>query len=439
VAFHAYKDVAGRPGWDGPLGTFAYALQWAVPVFFVLSGFLLYRPFAVAIATESERPSAGRFLLRRAARIFPAYWLALAAFGTLTAAETLWSPDGIVRYGLLLQVFDTDTVYHVLGTAWSLSIEVTFYLVLPALAWAVSRLLGTRPGLIRHLAIVAGIAAAGIVVREAVLAPIYAAAGTDPGLVGFTLPGSIEPFAAGMALAVVTVSRFEAFALARRAPRLVRTAVVGLDRRDGPWLALALLAFSLGLVFEARHISPWQSTDFATLAAVALLAPVVLRPRASPIARLLGGSAPLVGLGAVSYGLYLWHWPIQELIRTHGFSVDASIPGWALAFVVNGSLGIGAAILSYRFLERPINERVRAMSAGGADDPSEAGGAVGGLESGPVGRLERGRQSVGRTAASTVSRASGGSGTGSIAAAARTNEMAMITNTTGRPTASPSA
>jgi len=113
VGFHAYKDLAGMPGWDTALGTFAFSLQWAVPVFFVLSGFLLYRPFAAAIADGTQRPAAIPFLLRRAARIFPAYWVALAFFGTLAKPNELWTADGVVRYGFLLQVFDKDTVYHV--------------------------------------------------------------------------------------------------------------------------------------------------------------------------------------------------------------------------------------------------------------------------------------------------------------------------------------
>jgi peptidoglycan/LPS O-acetylase OafA/YrhL len=424
VAFHAYKDLPGRPGWDGPLGTLALSLQWAVPVFFVLSGFLLYRPFAAAISGGRDRPDAGAFLLRRAARIFPGYWLALIVFGTLAQPDLLWTPDGAVRYGLLLQVFDKDTVYHVLGTAWSLSIEVAFYLALPAIAWLAAQVVsrwtrrGNGPeaglGVGPHLALVAGLAAGAVALRDAVVAPLLSVAGRDPNLAGFTLAGSFSPFAAGMALAVLTVSRGQVLSAlrARRAqlPRTVRAAVAGLLRREGPWLALALLAYSLGLVLEARHIGPWESTDFATLAAVALLAPLVLRPATSHAARLLGGSRALVGLGAVSYGLYLWHWPIQELARAHGFTVEQSILGWAGGFATTATLGIAAAWLSYRFLEAPINDRVRAWTSTGTalGDRREV---VGGLEPGRAstsdrtnrGRPERARSKAGRSVASAGS------------------------------------
>ncbi len=404
VGFHAYKDLAGRPGWETPIGTVAYSLQWAVPVFFVLSGFLLYRPFAGAIAAGRDRPAAVPFLLRRATRILPAYWLALAVFGTLAKPWELWTPDGLVRYGLLVQVFDADTVYHVLGTAWSLSIEAAFYLALPVLAWLVARLLGRSPGPRRHFAIIALLAAVAIGLRHLVVAPLLGAAGRDPNLAGFTLAGSFQPFALGMGLAVVTVSRRRLVVEARGLPRLARRVVVVLLRGEVPWLALAAGAYGLGLVLEARHVGPWDSTDFAALAAVALLAPLVLRPTTSRLGRRLGQSGALVGIGAVSYGLYLWHWPIQELARTHGFAVEGSILGWAAGFATMACLGLVAAVASHRLVEAPINDWVRcrlATGRRGAPDPRPAPSAsvVGGLESGSVSAVRTGR-SAGRRSGS---------------------------------------
>jgi peptidoglycan/LPS O-acetylase OafA/YrhL len=388
VAFHSYKDLAGRPGWDSPLGTFAYSFQWAVPVFFVLSGFLLYRPFAAAIADGTSRPDARSFLLRRAARIFPAYWVALVVFGTLAKPNELWTPDGIVRYGLLLQVFDGDTVYHVLGTAWSLSIEVGFYLALPLLAAVAARAVAGSPAaggerrasLARHLLLLAGLTVAAWAVRVLVLAPIAGASGEDPDLAGFTVVGSFAPFAAGMALAVVSVSRPAVRRALAGARAPVRMTGIRLLRADGPWLALAALAYSFGLILESRTIVPWQPGVFATIAAVALLTPLVLRPRTSAVARRLGASRALVGLGAISYGLYLWHWPIQELARTHGFGVPQSVVGWAIGFAVMATLGGIAAYASYRLLESPINTAVRSVTA----RPRRRADDVGGLESGSV-------------------------------------------------------
>src|SRR4051812_6931780 len=382
VGFHAYKDLAGRPGWDSPLGTFGYSLQWAVPVFFVLSGFLLYRPFAAAIAVRGRRPDGLAFLLRRAARIFPAYWLALVVFGTLAKPGELWTADGVVRYGLLLHVLDGDTVYHVLGTAWSLSIEVAFYLALPLIAWLAAGTVRGRHGAWAHLAVLAALTIAAAAVTDQVITPLVVANGEDPAIAGFTLPGAFGPFAAGMALAVVSTSRRDLFRAAAWLPRPVRLGAAQVLRADGAWIALALLAYSCGLLFEARNIMPWDSTIYATLAALAVLTPLVLRPTTSRFARLLGGARPLVALGAISYGLYLWHWPIQELARTHGFAVPNSVLGWVAGFATMATLGSIAALVSYRLVETPVNRRVRALTARRSARPIPE--EVGGLESGGV-------------------------------------------------------
>src|SRR5213592_3870613 len=67
-------------GADGPhttSGHYAERLEVGVAIFFVISGFLLYRPFAAARATAAQPPHTGPYAWRRALRIVPAYWLAL--------------------------------------------------------------------------------------------------------------------------------------------------------------------------------------------------------------------------------------------------------------------------------------------------------------------------------------------------------------------------
>lgn len=326
------------------------ALAWGVPVFFVLSGFLLYRPFAAAIAAGSPRPEARGFLLRRAIRILPAYWIVLAVYGTLVAPGQLWSIDGLVRYGLLQQVYQQSSVYHIVGTAWTLSIEAAFYLSLPLIAAAIARLLGERPSLARHLAILAGLAVGMAAIAALVLRPLFGAFGEDPGMAGFTLAGSFEPFAAGMALAIVHAHRTEL----RRLPVRARRAWLGAVRADRAWIAGAALAVAAGLVLEAGNVAPWYGTHGATIAAGLLFVPLVFRPWGSRLARALGHTRPLVALGAISYGLYLWHWPIQEILRRHVLEVPSTMLGWAVAVTIIGGLALVPAWLSHRFVERPL-------------------------------------------------------------------------------------
>src|SRR3954453_10478650 len=125
-------------GTERPHAWLVLTLNDGVAVFFVLSGYLLYRPFAAAHAAGRPRPSTRTFAVRRLARILPAYWIALAFFG-LGLREVF--TDDWWRYFGLLQIYDERTVLSALGPAWSLCVELSFYAVLPLLA----RLGGWRP------------------------------------------------------------------------------------------------------------------------------------------------------------------------------------------------------------------------------------------------------------------------------------------------------
>ena len=110
----------------GPLG---------VAIFFVLSGFLLYQPFARAALANESPPALGRYYVRRFARIFPAYWVALAVFLFVVGPEQVHGIGQAAEYFGLVQNYHAGSFLRGLGVAWSLVIEVSFYLVLPILAW----------------------------------------------------------------------------------------------------------------------------------------------------------------------------------------------------------------------------------------------------------------------------------------------------------------
>ena len=122
-------------------------------LFFTLSGFLLYRPFAAAIVGGRPLPSMRRYLRNRALRIVPAYWCALLlAAVTSTLAQPgnqnlgggFDSVGTAVLNALLLQSYTPHTNLTGIPPAWSLSVEVVFYLVLPILAGAVALVLARR-------------------------------------------------------------------------------------------------------------------------------------------------------------------------------------------------------------------------------------------------------------------------------------------------------
>src|SRR3954451_18263543 len=99
--------VAFAGGADAPnvFGVFFARMDGGVAVFFVLSGFLLYRPFVVAHLHERPRPAAGPFLWRRFLRIYPAYWLVLTVVVYFFADKSIPTLKTFVLYYSLMNIY----------------------------------------------------------------------------------------------------------------------------------------------------------------------------------------------------------------------------------------------------------------------------------------------------------------------------------------------
>ncbi|WP_165423438.1 acyltransferase family protein [Ktedonosporobacter rubrisoli] len=122
------------------LGPFITALAVAggsgVTLFFLLSGFLLFLPYARALLCGADWPSARQFYLRRALRIMPCYYLSLFLL-ILVQEPRYLQPAHLQELGLFLSFFmdSSRATFRVLdGPLWSLAIEWQFYLLLPWLA-----------------------------------------------------------------------------------------------------------------------------------------------------------------------------------------------------------------------------------------------------------------------------------------------------------------
>ncbi|MGI9604316.1 MAG: acyltransferase family protein, partial [Acidimicrobiales bacterium] len=110
-------------------------LDWGVPVFFAISGFLLFRAPAEALLDPDEvRPFSDlkKFWRRRIWRVFPAY-LAVFAIVMIVPRHITAKPSMLEMplHVLLLQIYPTDTFAEGISQAWSLSVEISFYLLLP--------------------------------------------------------------------------------------------------------------------------------------------------------------------------------------------------------------------------------------------------------------------------------------------------------------------
>src|SRR5687768_11910933 len=151
-----------RDSWEK---TLLFEGRVAFVMFFVLSGFLLYRAFARAAIGRSRPVAVGSYLVRRAARIAPAYYLALA--GTLTLLSLAGDVPGrrlvdageLPLFFLFAQNYSPDTLLKLNAATWTLTVEVVFYLLLPLVGLAALRLGRTAR---RQALLLGGLAATGL-------------------------------------------------------------------------------------------------------------------------------------------------------------------------------------------------------------------------------------------------------------------------------------
>jgi peptidoglycan/LPS O-acetylase OafA/YrhL len=294
-----------------------------VDIFFVLSGFLI-----TSILLREWQSAGGidlrRFYARRALRLLPAFAILIVLCGPFASWPVLltavtYTMNWFSAFGWL----NTDgPLLHV----WSLSIEWQFYLVWPAVLLA---LLSFRSR--RWLVIVPGLVAFVVILARAAMAvdvPAFERAypGTDLHSDGLLL---------GCALAAA-VAQGQGI----RGDR-IRTAL----RVLAP-AALALLV-CLVLVSNPKTAFAFRvGIPLAEFAAAVIVLAAVADSRA-PIPRLMQ-IAPLVSLGKISYGVYLWDWPINVALTNLGVGSDSLV-----AVALRLGLPILVALASYRYVEQP--------------------------------------------------------------------------------------
>jgi peptidoglycan/LPS O-acetylase OafA/YrhL len=367
---YLYASPAGERYDAGPAGVLLRTSGTiGVVLFFTLSGFLLYRPFAAALLTGRRRPPLRAYFRNRLLRIFPGYWLALIVTGLVLRSaylpplevqgRSLASERGaLVANLLLVQAYSPSTLGTGIGPAWSLVVEMAFYLVLPLLA-LLAGLLATRTSPGRRWPWAAALAPAGVLL-------VVGQVGSQlmwrlPGAGGSTWGGSWHAVAARSFLTHASVF-CAGVALAVLHTQLSRGAVV-LPRwwRPAAWVAVPTVAVPTLLLFDGYRITENRATVLFSISCAVLLALVVLpRERRSTLVGLLT-SRPLQWSGLVSYGVFLWHEPLIWFLRRQGWTTTGR-DGFALALLLTVAVTGLAALLSWRLVEQPAMRLKRAST-----------------------------------------------------------------------------
>jgi peptidoglycan/LPS O-acetylase OafA/YrhL len=340
------------------LRALAARLDVGVTIFFLISGFLLYRPFVAARFSSEPSPRTSAYAWRRVLRIMPGYWTALTG-SAIWLGLGVFTAGGIAVYYGLAQIYFPSYASGGLPQAWTLSVEISFYAFLPLYAWLMRRLPagddGARlRGELAGLAVLVLVALAWKLWRVSV-APDPENAAAVQGLL--YLPAFLDQFALGMGLAVASVAFAE-----RRLP----SPLALLERYPSvPWLA-ALAAFlivsiGIGLDGVGGLAEPTNSGQYFArhylyaLVGLGLILPAVFGEPAQGLVRRLLGQRWLLYLGLVSYGIYLWHVTVFMQLERWGFLEGETGPGVFAVWVLLGTLAATAlASASYWLVERPL-------------------------------------------------------------------------------------
>lgn len=333
-------------------GLYTARMDAGVAVFFVISGFLLYRPFVRARFNDRPVPATLPYLRRRFLRIYPAWWLILtvAVFGFhVTKVRDVTSL--VLWYGLV-HIYTVKQFFAPVAQSWTLATEISFYLFLPVWAYFMGRVKGSPERRLRTEIY-------GIVVLVAVTAVwrvgVYATGTHRDGLYNAWLPAWIDVFAFGMLMAVFSTWTSE----------LHRPVPFRLDRRFAPavsWVLAGVAFWAISTQF-AIPLDPNKFTHgdnyllhyFYAVAAFFLVLPAVFGPqeRDRGWIRAFLQTRVMVFLGVISYGIYLWHelWlgKYMDWTGSHAFAI-ALPPVLAAVFAMT----VASSAISWYVFEKPI-------------------------------------------------------------------------------------
>jgi peptidoglycan/LPS O-acetylase OafA/YrhL len=340
-------------------GLFLSRLDVGVSIFFVLSGFLLFRPFVVAQLNDSVSPSPNSFWGRRVLRIFPGYWLALF-LQVIIGVVAVGGFSGLRFSAFLVHIYHPFLALSGITQSWSLATELGFYFLLPFFAF-ISAKFGRGHTINQRICYLFFLCGGLTVLSFSFRIFMASLAPADGpwwgGTANLWTASFLDTFAAGMALAVLSVwsdknSRVKGFVVAAsRYPWLWWCGTLFLL-----WVASTQLGLSSEFVTGFWHdniIVDLQRQTIYLFIGVTLLVPVVFSEQESSWGIRFLSSQPLVFLGVSSYGIYLWHQAFLTL--AHRWFKWPELGGNIFVLILIAFVGsTSAAVVSHRFLEAPV-------------------------------------------------------------------------------------
>jgi peptidoglycan/LPS O-acetylase OafA/YrhL len=328
----------------GYVGLVYSRMEIGVPIFFVLSGFLLFGPWVRAAVSGRAPPSVRRYARHRVRRIMPAYALTVLAAYLLYHFRTAGPNPGHTWMGLfrnlsLTQIYTDHYLFSYLHQGltqmWSLAVEVAFYVVLPLLVYLLLGVLCRRRW--RPRLLLTGLAGLALI-TPAWLILVHT---TDflPDGARLWLPTYLSWFIGGMMLAVLQSMGVRAYALASVPLAVACFFIASTPIAGEPTTSPNELREAL---FKAA---------FYAVIATLMVAPLALGDR-GVYARFLA-SRPMVFLGEISYEIFLIHLLILELVMVEIVHYPIYTGSIGIVFVVTFVVTVPVAWLLHRFTRVP--------------------------------------------------------------------------------------
>lgn len=356
-------------------GTFLSRLDSGVALFFVLSGFLLSRPFILRRCTGRPAPALGGYLWKRALRVLPVYWIVAALAMVFVHQNGGTGPVEWLRVITLTDLYVADALPAGITQTWSLATEVAFYVVLPALMVPWNRVTGGRRS---------EVAVVGMTLLAMAVSVVWILAAprtlTDAAPMHHQwLPTFFIWFVLGIALAHVHVHDVEHPVPGTPQPLLGWVPALG--RQPGVCLVIAgaiLLAVSTPIagppvLLPASDLQIVTKTLLYAMVGGLVVLAAVYAPPSGVFARVMGHPVSR-HLGRISYGVFCVHVLVLHFVQ-FAFGWEQFDGGFVRYLGVTLLLSLLLAELLFRFVEGPLS-RLRSGSVTTAEASSANGTSI---------------------------------------------------------------